>query len=216
MALVRERMFPDRVADRLILRVTDVLDESPALSPFSQSAMIDWLDLIAESEGFTSVAKDSAAYAVYVGYALRGIEETDGKARDLDGSVLARLEQVRDQAPDQRQRELREAVESPETDDGSRQLFQRWLDNDLPYSGEREVLEALVNDAVAGRWIEDERRFLRLSGYTGNVWRIFVLKLSGVLNDQLPDDERQFPWEAIQQLVRFGYLLRVGDALNGW
>ena len=47
------------------------------------------------------------------------------------------------------------------------------------------------------------------------MWQIFVLKLTGVLKDQLAG-ERVFPWEAVEDLVRFGYVLRVGDTLNGY
>jgi hypothetical protein len=209
-------MFPERVADRLILRVTDVLDESPSLSAFTQGAMIDWLELMAEGEGYTSASQEAATYAMHVGYALRGIEVADGKARDLDQSLLARLEQVRREAPHRHKAELRETVESPETDDMTRELFQRWLDDDAPYSGERDVLDALVAEAVSDRWMEDERRFLRLSGYPSEVWRIFVTKLTGTLNNQLPSDENVFPWQHIRQLVWLGYLLRVGDAVNDW
>ena len=43
-----------------------------------------------------------------------------------------------------------------------------------------------------------------------------MLKLTTVVNDELGVEARHFPWEALQEAVRFGYVLRVGDALNGY
>jgi hypothetical protein len=217
---VLDFMFPERVARRLILRVTDLLDAADLpLSVHAGNAMTDRIDAIGEADGYTGLAKDSARYATYAGYAVRLIEEADGKARALDRSLAAQLEQVRAAAPTERRRRLEEFIADPETSDHERQLFQRWLgrdDQSLEFEhGAHAVVEALVDDSVESGWIDDDRRFLKLSGHRPDVWRIFVLKLTEAVNGQLRDEEdRNFSWDAIEQFARYGYLLRVGDALN--
>lgn len=155
-------------------------------------------------------------YAAYVGYALRMIEESDGTARPLDRAVAARLERVRAEAPEQRHREFEDVVADPSTSDFDRRYLQRIYEsgNEHPHTGGREVLDALVAESMSGDWFEG-RRFLELSGYRWDVWRIFVMKLTGVVNNQVAGEDKDFPWEAVEQLVRFGYLLRIGDGLNG-
>jgi hypothetical protein len=219
---VLDFLSPKRVADRLVLRVTDLLDDplSLPLSVVARQALEDWLAGIAEADEYTQLAKDGAMYAAYVGYALRLIEETDGKARSLDRSLVARLEPARAAAPEKRRRELQEVIADPETPDHERRMFERWLSRDdelVEFEvGARAALQALIDDSVGQlRWIDDDRRFSELSGYRPDVWRIIVLNLTRTLNDRQNDEaDRTFPWEAIQELVRFGYLIRVGDALN--
>jgi hypothetical protein len=219
---VLDFLFPERVANRLVLRVTDLLDDpaSLPLSFWARNELTDRLDAIAEADGYTPVAKDTAMYATYVGYAVRLVEETDRKARPLDRSLASRLDHVRAAAPGERRLQLETAIADPETPDHQRQMFQRWLDRDdknLEFEqGHQAVIETLIDDSIGeSRWIDDDRRFLKLTGYSPNVWRIFVLKLTETLNERLHSaGDRAFPWEAIQELARLGYLLRVGDALS--
>ncbi len=209
-------LFPGRTADRLILRVTDLLDEFPGMSVWADGVAIDWLELIGQDEGFTQAAKDSAMYPVVVGYATRMIEERDGTAKPLSDDVVNRLEQAREDAPARSDADFQEVMADPTASDFDRELLQRLHDAnaDPPHNWEREVLDALVVDDDPESWFKG-RRFLTLSGYGDAVWRVFLLKLTGVVNDQLTE-ERTFPWEAVQEFVRFGYVLRCGDALNGY
>ena len=111
-------------------------------------------------------------------------------------------------------------IADPDTPDHERRMFQHWLDTNDELAeferGAQAVLGALIDDSVREhRWIDDDRRFCKLSGYRRDVWKIIVLNLTQTLNDRQDNEgDRRFPWEAIQELARFGYLLRVGDALN--
>jgi|SRR5450755_4688743 len=109
-----QRLFPGRTADRLILRTTSLLDNEFGLpSAWASSVMIEWLDDAATDEGFTQAAKDAAAYAVQAGYAARMVEEADGTERQLDARLIARLAQIRVEAPARDRRELRKRSRIP-------------------------------------------------------------------------------------------------------
>ena len=78
------RLFPGRVADRMILRVTDILDGDTSPSAWARGVMIDWFEVMEGEEGFAPAAKEAGTYAACAGYALRLVEETHGSARRLD------------------------------------------------------------------------------------------------------------------------------------
>lgn len=212
-----EPLFPGRAADRLILRVTDLLDTFDGPSAFANGVIIDFLELIESDEELTSAAKDAMHYAMLAGYAVRLVEEADGTARAFDEPLLARLAQVRSDAPRQREQEFEEAIADPGATEAERDYLRHLQETgkDIPYDGEREVLDALIADDTDEGWFGGER-FRWLSGFGENVWQIFVLKLTTVVNQQVAGEEMEFPWEAVRDAVRFGYVLRGGDALNGY
>ena len=117
---------------------------------------------------------------------------------------------MRAAAPQLREEECKEALADPTATDFDRDLLRRLHEagNEHPYDGEREVLDALIADDTPERWFTGER-FLRLSGFGGDVRQIFVLKLTTVVNDELGVEARHFPSEALQEAVRFG---RCGSA----
>jgi hypothetical protein len=141
------------------------------------------------------------------------VEEAEGTARSFDKDLLQQLERVRVDAPEMRRREYAALINDPGATDLDRQYLAQLAKSDLPDHGEREVLDALVRDSQPSDWFTGSR-FLDLTGYSSAVWGFFTRKLTGVLNANLPPGESQFPWEAIRQLLRFGYLLKCGDALN--
>lgn len=186
-------------------------------SAFAIGVVIDWLDVIADDEGFTPSAREGAEYAIRVGYVLRLVEESEGTARSLDGTVLARMEQARAEGPERRLQDYESVLNDPEISDLDRRYFEQLRDrgNEYPYEGEREVLDDLILGEGPEAWFVGSR-FFHLSGYKPEVWNVFVLKLTGVVNETLEPDSSVFPWEAIEQFVRFGYVLRCGDAFNGY
>jgi hypothetical protein len=89
------------------------------------------------------------------------------------------------------------------------------------YNGESEVFDELVL-MVAGEdladWFQGDR-FFSLSGYNANVWQIVVLKATQGATASLTEadpDARLYPWEAVREFLRFGYLLRCGDEFIGY
>lgn len=81
------------------------------------------------------------------------------------------------------------------------------------YNGESEVFDKLVLIIVGedlADWFQGDR-FFSLSGYNADVWQVVVLKATQGATASLTEadpDARLYPWEAVREFLRFGYVLR--------
>jgi hypothetical protein len=215
---VRGRLRPGRASDRLESRALAVIESTGGPSAFALHVLIERMDRVAESEQLTPAARRVAEHAVRFGYAIRVVEEVDGTVRDLDAGLLVRLEQARAAAPENRERQFDEVLADPDLSDYDRSYMEKLRDHkDVTY--DIEVIAALVDDDEPTSWFGGGDRFFELSGYSPQVWRIIALKASVTLDRHILEEDPQgprFPWEAIGEFIRLGYVLRCGDALTGW
>lgn len=208
-------LSPSRYADRLFVAALDLSEAIRGPSAFANGTLFTFLDdALNAEEGMTESARDVAMYVVRFGYALRLVEEARRTARPFDAATLGRLERAREESPERRQALLDAALSESDSEMERNYLTRvHAAGGERDYKGESEVFdELIVGDDLTG-WLQGES-FLSLTGYNANVWQIVVGKATQAVNASLLEEDptaRTYPWEAVREFLRFGYLLRCGD-----
>jgi hypothetical protein len=209
---------PGRYADRVFLRAVDVSESIRSPSAYVNGFLFGFLDdALEDEEGMTESARDAARYVVRFGYSLRLVEEAERTARELDAETIRQLEQARAEFP-ARHKARHEAALAESESEFDRAYLERFREPVDGYEGEIEIIEQLVNGEPLFKWFKG-RLFFTLSGYSESVWRVIALKATQAVNSGLGEENPtapRYPWEAVDQFLRLGYVLRCGDAFIGY
>jgi hypothetical protein len=214
-APVPQWLSPTRHAERLFVAALDVSEEIRGPSAFANGVLFTFLDAGPDAEeGMTDSARNVAMYAARFGYALRVVEAARRTARPFDAATLGRLERAREESPERRQA-LLDAALSESDSEMERDYLTRLhgAGDDHYYNGESEVFDELILGEDPTGWLQGES-FFNLTGHNAKVWQILVGKATQAANASLLEEDpaaRTYPWEAVREFLRFGYLLRCGD-----
>jgi hypothetical protein len=197
-----------------------MMDTLEGPSAFSMPVISVLLEGMQEAEpGASQAGRDGAMFAIRLGDAIRLAEEAGGTAKQFDQAIVDELNRAPTEA-----RERRQAMQDEALAEVSSEVDREYLDERLgnaktgdDYDPEIDTLRDLLL-ADPTRWYEGDA-FFALTGYSQATWKLIAQQSTAGLNAMLVEAnpaEPIYPWQAVAELLRCGYVTRCGDAFTGY